>query len=127
MTGWDPAVLEIVQLLPGTGRGPRREGLYALWLTLRVCQDLLLEPPLPERACRRRLAALESRLSSLTVPPPLRRALVATLQQLKEEGRDAVPLILATLVAPVRETAGTEAAEALQRAARNARSVVSSR
>ena len=74
MSGADPAALELMSLLPRTGRGPKREGLYALWLTLRMAQDMLLDPPLPERAMRRRLAALEHRLTSLTVPPPLRRA-----------------------------------------------------
>ena len=121
MSAWDPAQVELVELLPRTGRGPRREGVYALWLTLRIAQDLLLEPPMPERAMRRRLAALESRLSSLTLPPPLRRALAAALLQLREDGAQGVPLALSALVAPARETAGNEAGEALQRAARAAR------
>jgi hypothetical protein len=121
MNGWDPAQLELVDLLPRIGRGPRREGVYALWLVLRVAQDLMLEPPLAERAVRRRLAGLEVRLSSLTLPPPLRRALTATLQQLRDGGASMVPLVLSTLVAPARETAGPEAGEAIQHAARAAR------
>jgi hypothetical protein len=121
VTSWDPAQAELVELLPHTGRGPRREGVYALWLTLRVAQGLLLDPPIPERTSRRRLAALETRLSSLTLPPPLRRALTATLHQLKEEGPSGVALALQALVAPARETTGIEAAEAVLRAARAAR------
>ena len=121
MTGWDPASLALVQLLPRTGRGPKREGIYALWLTLRLAQDLRLDPPLAERAVRRRLAALDSRLSSLTLPPPLRRALTAALQQLKDGGADAVPVVLSTLVAPARDSAGADAGEAVQQAARAAR------
>ena len=121
MNAWDPAQLDLVDLLPRTGRGPRREGVYALWLVLRVAQDLQLDPPVPERAARRRLAGLESRLSSLTLPPPLRRALVAALQQLREGGTSAVPVVLSTLVAPAREAAGAEAGDAVQRAARAAR------
>ena len=121
MNGWDPAQLELVDLLPRTGRGPRCEGVYALWLLLRVAQDLLLDPPLAERAVRRRFASLETRLSSLTLPPPLRRALTAALQQLRDGGSKAVPIVLSTLVAPARETAGTEAGDAVQRAARGAR------
>ena len=81
---WDPAASALVGLLPRTGRGPRREGIFALWLTLRVAQDLLRDPPPTERAHRRRLQALEHRLSSLTLPPPLRRALTAALSQLRE-------------------------------------------
>ncbi len=118
MTGWDPAALELIALLPRTARGPKRDGIYALWLTLRVAQDLLLDPPLPERMHRKRLTALEARLSSLTLPGPLRRALGASLQHLKEAAAETVPQVLSHLVAPARESAGTEAAEALARAAR---------
>lgn len=121
MSAWDPAQVDLVALLPRTGRGPRREGIYALWLTVRVAQDMLLDPPMPERAARRRLLALESRLSSLTLPPPLRRALAGALLQLREDGPAGVPLALGSLVAPARESAGNEAGEALQRAARAAR------
>lgn len=121
MSTWDPAQVELVELLPRIGRGPRREGVFALWLTVRVAQDLLLDPPMPERTARRRLLALESRLSSLTLPPPLRRALAGALLQLRENGPAGVPLALGTLVAPARETAGNEAGEAIQRAARSAR------
>ncbi len=122
MTGWDPAALDLVGLLPRTARGPRREGIYALWLVVRVAQDLLLlDPPIPERAFHRRLAALESRLSSLTIPPPLRRALAAALLTLKDAQPDQVPAVLSTLVAPARDGAGPEAADAVNRAARAAR------
>jgi hypothetical protein len=120
VTGADPQ-LDLLELLARTVRGPRREGVYALWLVLRVTSDYLAEPPLPERATRRRLAALETRLSSLTLPPPLRRALTAVLHELKDGGREAVPVVLSTLVAPARDSTGPEAAEAVQRAARTAR------
>lgn len=126
MNGWDPAALALVQLLPRTGRGPKREGIYALWLTLRIAQDLRLDPPLSDRAARRRLTALESRLSSLTLPPPLRRALTAALLQLKQDGADAVPVVLSTLVAPARDSAGADAGEAIQHAARAARQTATS-
>jgi hypothetical protein len=116
--------VELLQLLARTVRGPRREGVYALWLLLRVTADYLLDPPLAERATRRRLAALEARLSSLTLPPPLRRALTAALLHLKDGARESVPLVLSSLVAPARETTGAEAADAVQRAARAARQMV---
>lgn len=121
MSSWDPAAVGLLTLLPKAGRGPRREGIFALWLTLRVAQDYLLEPPLPERAARRRLMALETRLSSLTVPPPLRRALAAALMQLREGQAQAVPLVLAALVAPARDAVGPEAGDAMQQAWRSAR------
>ena len=121
MNGWDPAATALLSLLTQTGRGPKRGGLFALWLTLRVAQDLLLEPPLLERAHRRRVQALEHRLSSLTMPPPLRRALVAAVSQLREVRPDTVPQVLSQLVAPARETGGTEAGEALALAVRRSR------
>lgn len=121
MSAWDASALDLLEVLSGTVRGPRREGVYALWLTLRVAEGYLLDPPLPERASRRRLAALEARLSSLTLPPPLRRALTTALTQIKDGAAPAIPGVLAALVAPARDTTGGQAADAIQRAARAAR------
>jgi hypothetical protein len=125
MIGWDPAATALLSLLTQTGRGPKRGGLFALWLTLRVAQDLLLDPPLLERAQRRRVQALERRLSSLTMPPPLRRALATAVSQLREVRRDTVPQILSQLVAPARETGGAETGDALALAVRQARKLLS--
>jgi hypothetical protein len=125
MNGWDPATTSLLSLLTKTGRGPKQGGLFALWLTLRVAQDLLLEDPLLDRAQRRRVQALERRLSSLTMPPPLRRALVAAVVQLRDLQVDTVPQILSQLIAPARETEGAEAAEAVALAVRQARQALS--
>lgn len=124
MTGWDPAATALLSILPQTARGPRREGIFALWLTVRVAQDLLRDPPPADRAHRRRLQALEHRLSSLTVPPPLRRALAAAISQLKEARPETAAQVLSQLVAPAREGGGPEAGEALAQAARAARAAV---
>ena len=121
MNGWDPAASTLLDLLPQTGRGPKRGGIFALWLTLRVAQDLLLDPPMQERTQRRRVLALERRLSSLTMPPPLRRALASAVAQLREVRRETVPQVLSQLVAPARETGGPEAGDAVARAAKEAR------
>ena len=121
MNGWDPAASTLVALLPQVGRGPKRGGIFALWLTVRVAQDLLLDPPPAERAQRRRVQALERRLSSLTMPPPLRRALSAAVSQLREARPETAAQVLSQLVAPARETGGAEAGEALALAARQAR------
>jgi hypothetical protein len=115
-----PAGLALVKLMGEMPRGPRREGLFALWLTLRITEDLLLVPPQPERAVKRRVAALEQRLSSVILPGPLRRALVSALAALAEPGREQAGLVLQQLVAPSRETLGAEAGEAVSRAARSA-------
>jgi hypothetical protein len=120
MSVWDPAAAALLQLLPQTGRGPRREGIFALWLTVRVAQDLVRDPP-AERAHRRRLQALEHRLSSLTLPPPLRRALAAAISQLRDARAETAAQVLSQLVAPARESGGPEAGEAMAHAARAAR------
>jgi hypothetical protein len=121
MTGWDPAALDLVRLLARTSRGPRREGIYALWLTLRVTQDLLLIPPPTERTHRRRVAALEHRLATLTLPPSLRRALAAAVLELKVPKPEAAVEVLALLTAPARDGAGSEAGDVIAGAARTAR------
>ncbi|HEX5385577.1 MAG TPA: hypothetical protein VFW66_02635 [Gemmatimonadales bacterium] len=121
LNGWDPAASALLAQLPRTGRGPRRDGIFALWLTLRVAQDLFADPPPAERAHRRRVAALEHRLSSLTLPPPLRRALTAGIAELSAGDPAVAVQVLSQLVAPAREGAGPEAGEALAQAARAAR------
>jgi len=125
VSDWDPVSTALLSLLPQIGRGPKRGGIFALWLTLRVAQDLFLEPPPPERAHRRRVQALERRLSSLTMPPPMRRALSAATTQLRDMRPETAAQVLSQLVAPARETGGTEAGEAVAAAARMARKVVS--
>jgi hypothetical protein len=121
VTGWDPAATALLTLLPQTGRGPKRGGIFALWLTLRVAQDLLADPPPAERAHRRRVQALEQRLTSLTMPPPLRRALAAAVSQLRDVRPETAAQVLSQLVAPARDTSGAEAGEAVAMAARLAR------
>ena len=125
MSEWDPAACALLALLPQIGRGPKRGGIFALWLTMRVAQDLLLDPPPPERAQRRRVQALERRLSSLSMPTPLRRALGAATSQLRDARPETAAQVLSQLVAPARESGGTEAGDAVALAARQARRVVS--
>jgi len=121
MIGWDPAATALLELLPRTGRGPKRDGIFALWLTVRVARDVRGGSPALERAHRRRVAALEQRLSSLTVPPPLRRALAAAIAELLAPDPSGAARALSQLVAPARETAGLDAANAMASAARAAR------
>jgi len=115
-----PTGMALVRVMGEMPRGPKREGVFALWLLLRVAEDLLLLPPPPERGSRRRVAALEQRLSSLTLPGPLRRALVAALAELKEPRRERVGQVFLLLVAPAREALGAEASDVMARAARSA-------
>ena len=78
-----------------------------------------------ERAHRRRVQALEQRLSSLTMPPPLRRALSAAVSQLREGRPEVAAQVLSQLVAPARDAGGAEAGDAIALAAREARRLVS--
>ena len=111
----------LLLLLPQAARGPRRDGVFALWLTVRVAQDLFADPAPAERAHRRRVAALGHRVSSLTLPPPLKRALTAALGDLEPGSQMAAAQALSQLVAPAREGAGADAGDALAQAARAAR------
>ena len=114
----------LLELLAASARGPRREGLFAVWLTARVALGQGLDPPLPERAQRRRIEALERRLARLSLAPPLKRALAGTLALLRDSGARPAAMALQQLTAPVRETLGAEAAEAIAKAVRVARASV---
>ena len=111
----------LLELLAASTRGPRREGLFAVWLTTRVALDQGLDPPLPERAQRRRIEALERRLARLSLSPPLRRALAGTLALLRDPGTRPAAMALQQLTAPVRETLGAEAGEVIAKMVRAAR------
>ena len=111
----------LLELLAASARGPRREGLFAVWLTARVALGQGMDPPLPERAQRRRIEALERRLARLSLAPPLKRALAGTLALLRDSGARPAAMALQQLTAPVRETLGAEAAEAIAKAVRVAR------
>ena len=121
MIGWDPSAIALLQLLPRTARGPRRDGVFALWLAVRVARGARGGSPALERAHRRRVAALEQRLSSLALPPPLRRALMAAVAELMHADAMSPARALTQLVAPARDSAGPEAADAVASAARAAR------
>lgn len=111
----------LVALVADAVRGPRRDGLYALWLVLRVAESLLPPHAVGLKNHRRRLQALETRLGGLALPAPLKRALVAALAQVQPGTVAAAALALSQLVAPTREVLGSEAAEAVAAAARDAR------
>jgi hypothetical protein len=108
-------------LLAAAPRGPTRDGLFAVWLTARVVLDLQLDPPLAERALRRRLDLLEGRVTKLRIAAPLRRALTGIFAQLRDPASRTAAMALSQMVAPAKESLGDTAADALARAARGAR------
>jgi hypothetical protein len=112
---------QMVIALAGEARGPRRNGLFALWLVTRVAEGVLPPDPVNPRAHRRRVDRLQRRLTSVSVPAPLRRALPAALRHLTEGTPRAVALGLHQLVAPTRESIGPGIAELLAAAADRAR------
>ena len=116
-----PAEERLVGLLAQAARGPERDGLFALWLMVRAAEALFPPHPVSVKNHRRRLQALETRLGSLALPAPLRRALVAARHHLEAGTPAAAVLVLAQLVAPAREVLGSEAGEVIAVAARTAR------
>ncbi len=118
---WSPDTDALLRLTAEMVRGPRRDGCFALWLLVRVAEDLLLPSPDGDRTRRRRVQALEQRCSSLTLPAPLRRALTGALLTLRDATPEAVRLAATQLVPPARETLGPGAAEVLESVARKAR------
>jgi hypothetical protein len=115
------AEARLIGLVADAVRGPKRDGLFALWLVVRAAEALLPPCPVSSKNHRRRLQALEARLGSLALPAPLRRALAAARQHLEPATPAAAALVLSQLLAPAREVLGTEAGEAVNVAARAAR------
>lgn len=116
-----PCEERLIALVARAQRGPRQDGLFALWLVLRAAEALLPPSPVSGKNHRRRLQALEARLGSLALPAPLKRALVAARHHLEPATACAAALVLTQLVAPAREVLGAEAGDAIAVAARAAR------
>jgi hypothetical protein len=76
---------------------------------------------------KRRLESLERRLSSLSLQPALKRALIGSLRELGEGTHAGAVTGLQLLVAPARETLGAEAADAIALAARTAKETMQQR
>src|SRR3989441_727861 len=106
-----PCEEQLIELLAAAGRGPARDGVFALWLVLRAAEALLTPQPRPvsSRGHRRRLQALETRLASLALPGPLKRALAAARQHLEPGTPAAAAGGLSPPRAPPRDGVGPEA------------------
>jgi len=112
----------LLEGMTNTVRGQRRDAYYALWLFVRQCDGHLPPNALSSEANRKRLEGLERRLSSLTLPAPLRRGMTGSLGELREPEPD-VALALHQLVAPTKDTLGADAADALAAAAQKVRTL----
>ena len=103
-----PAEDRLLETLADSARGPKRNGVFALWMFVRACDGLLPPHGLSPRAHRRRLQGLDRRLSSLSLPGPLKRALASGLRELAEASGAAAAMALHRLVAPTGETLGDD-------------------
>jgi hypothetical protein len=112
----------LVTLIAAAARGPKRDGLFALWLVVRAAEALLPPSPVSSKNHRRRLQAVAARLGGLALPAPLKRALAAACQHLETATPRAAALVLTQLAAPARDVLGPEAADAVTVAARAAKS-----
>jgi hypothetical protein len=61
VTDWSAPLMALLALQRDLERGPKREGAFALWLTVRVAIDLGLNDAPPDKADRRRVALLGQR------------------------------------------------------------------
>src|SRR5258705_10767115 len=101
-----PAEEQLVTLIAEAARGPRREGLFALWLVVRAAEALLPPSPVSAKNHPRRLQALESRLGSMALPAPLRRALSAPRQHPATATPNPAAPVLSQLTAPAPAALG---------------------
>lgn len=121
MSDWSPATTHLVELLGHAARGPKREGVYAVWLVVRAAESRIIDPALPDKLRQKQLDGVRHRLATLTLPAPVRRAVATSLALLEEDGPDAPASALHQLTAPARESLGAEVAEAVAQAVRAAR------
>ncbi|MFQ5704169.1 MAG: hypothetical protein ACE5HT_09115 [Gemmatimonadales bacterium] len=118
-----PTEKNLIERFRDTVRGPRRNGLFALWLLVRTCDGVLPPDPLTPRSHRRRLDGLRRRLSSLSLNPPLRTAFNRGMDLLQDGSVESAVWTLRALVAPVSDTLGTDAGHSITAALRAAESL----
>ena len=124
MSDWSAPLLTLLDLQRRFERGPKREGVFALWLTTRIALDIARPDIDSDKVHRRRIALLRQRLAPLAVARPLARGLTSALGHLEEASPIAARLALTQLVAPTRDTLGADAAEAVALAARMVHDVI---
>jgi hypothetical protein len=91
---------------------------------LRICDGILAHDQVSNRARKRRLEALERRLSSLSLQPLLRRTLLGTLRELSPATTESVVTSLQHLATAARDSLGAGPGEAIASALRAAQGTV---
>ncbi len=106
---------EMIDLLASSSRGPRRNGVYCLWLFLRACGELDSRDAASAKA-HRKLNALKGRLRSLSLPPGFKKAIAGALQTLETPTIGSAGATLSQLVVPSLETIGKDAGSVVRQA-----------
>ena len=114
----------LLEAMTSEDRGARQNALFALWLFVRQSDGTLPPHHLSERTLDRRLHRLERRLSSLSLPAQLLRALPGSIRELRTGEARRVPIALQQLAAPVRDVLAPALGDAFLQAARRARQAV---
>ncbi|MGE0443007.1 MAG: hypothetical protein AB7L66_14540 [Gemmatimonadales bacterium] len=118
MSVLSPITRGLVEQLAAAPRGPRRDGLFALWLAVRLLEEAEPTAGSVDRGFRRRVTLTEKRISSLALQPPVRRGLTATLRALNlDPGGDRARLF-EELARAARDAGNPDASALLSKAAR---------
>lgn len=110
----------LIDALEASARGPAQNGVFALWLLVRSCRHLTPPDALEDRLHLQRLEKMERRLSSLSLPGSLRRAVTSGLRTLRAPTADTPCEVLTQLVAPASQVVSPAMGQAIGRAAREA-------
>jgi len=115
---WEEVSRGLIDQLSYVERGPQRNGVFARWLVVNTCAGIHGDQAVQEKNHSKRVVALRKRLSSLSLPPVLRKAITLALHDLNPKPRGAANLVLGSLVSPVRESLGGLCARLTEKAAR---------
>lgn len=119
MNGAAAALGTLLRTQDALPRGPKREGVFALWLFARVAIDVGESADGMDRSDRKRCALLARRLAPLAVPRPLGRGLASALSILEAGTPQSARVALSQLVAPARDSIDHDVGEAVALLARH--------
>ena len=105
----------LIRRLAESERGPGRNALFALWLTVKACEDFLPPDPVPLRTRRKHMEALSRRITSLSMPADFKRCLTGTIRAMAEADWTQLPRLIHTLAGSAREGIGKETGSLIAR------------
>ncbi|HET9066392.1 MAG TPA: hypothetical protein VFN22_11285 [Gemmatimonadales bacterium] len=119
MTEVAEALATLLRTQEALPRGPKREGVFALWLFARVALEIGESADGMDRSDRKRCTLLGRRLAPLAVPRPLGRGLTGALGILEAGTPQSARVALSQLVAPARDSIDHDVGEAVAVLARH--------